>query len=209
MNGKPGARRIVFMLLGNVIVGLGSGVMRKIAFGTDPFTLMNLGLCSTLGMDFGTFQLLLNLLLLALVFLFGRRHIGLGTVVNMIFIGYLSDFSLYGLNALLGLTLSFGLRVALMVPAVAVICLGASLYMEADLGISPYDAMAFLLMRLLKGRLSFRMSRILTDMFCVAVGVALSSVAGVGTLLFAFFTGPLVVFFRQRAARYAVGTQAG
>jgi uncharacterized membrane protein YczE len=209
MKEKLGARRIAFMLLGNVIVGLGNGVMRKASFGTDPFTLMNLGLCAALGIDFGTFQLLLNILLLAVVFLFGRRHIGLGTVVNMIFIGYLSDFSLYGLNALLGPALSFGARIALMIPAVAVICLGASLYMEADLGISPYDAMAFLLIRLLKGRLSFRMSRILTDIFCVAVGVVLGSVAGVGTLLFAFFTGPLVVFFRQRAAKHALGMQAG
>ena len=43
------------------------------------------------GMDFGTFQLLVNLVILVAVFAFDKWQIGLGTIINMVFVGYLIE----------------------------------------------------------------------------------------------------------------------
>ena len=42
-------------------------------------------------MDFGTFQLLVNLAILAAVFALDKYQIGLGTLINMVGVGYLIE----------------------------------------------------------------------------------------------------------------------
>ena len=44
------------------------------------------------GISFGTCQLSMNLLLAVVVLLVNRRMIGLGTLGNMVLVGYVSDF---------------------------------------------------------------------------------------------------------------------
>ncbi len=203
---KQDGKRILVTIIGIVLVGLSAGVFRKTGFGTDPYTCMNLGLSGFFGMDFGTFQLLVNIVLLLMMLLFSRHFIGFGTFVNMIFMGYISDFSLSMLDRLLGPVLSLGFRLTLLFIAVIVICIGAALYMEANLGIAPYDAMGYLLERIEKRRLSYRYNRIITDVVAVAIGFSFGSVVGIGTVILSFFTGPLITFFRDHFASKVMGS---
>jgi uncharacterized membrane protein YczE len=72
--------------------------------------------------------------------------------------------------------------------------------MESDLGIAPYDALGQEIEMWTKKRLKFTYARIMTDVICVGIGFALGSVVGISTLITAFFTGPLVTFFRTHVA---------
>src|SRR5699024_11974099 len=56
------------------------------------FTRMNLGISGFLQMSFGTWQLIMNAVILVIVFFTVRQCIGAGTIVNMVCVGYGADF---------------------------------------------------------------------------------------------------------------------
>ena len=52
---------------------------------------MNYGISHKLGMSFGNYQLLSNIVLLIIVIIFEEKLIGTGTFGNMILVGYSAD----------------------------------------------------------------------------------------------------------------------
>lgn len=211
-NGKAGNQKtenrkyrpavIAGMCLGVVSIGISVGMMRIANFGTDPFSCMNLGLSSHLPISYGTCQLLVNLVLFIVMVLALRKAIGLGTLVNMAGCGYTADFLIWMLGHFGISTESMDehlvIRVVLMLAAVVLLGFGAGLYMQCDIGIAPYDALGQVIEQALHGKLQYKWTRIGTDLACVAVGFFAGSVVGVATVITAFFTGPLVTFFRNR-----------
>ncbi|WP_235182847.1 hypothetical protein [Gracilibacillus boraciitolerans] len=65
---------------------------------------------------------------------------------------------------------------------------------------APYDSLAFVIERVSKQKIPFPIARITTDISCVVIGFSFGAIVGVATVIFAFFTGPLVQFFRTRVA---------
>lgn len=190
------------MFCGIIIMGLSIALIRMSDFGTDPFTCMNLGISSSLGVSFGNWQLLLNGVILGFVYWKGKSLIGLGTIVNMAGVGYLADMftGLLDIMGLMGGNLSLLQRVVLLICSILLTTLGVAFYMAADLGVAPYDACGIIFEGKTNGRIPFRVSRIFTDIICVAIGVVCGSTVGLGTIILAFFTGPLVQFFKERVA---------
>ena len=102
-------------------------------------------------------------------------------------------------------------RILCLVVGIVIICIGSALYMTADLGVSTYDAVALIISKTWK-KGKFQYVRIVTDLICVILGCALfllaggavkdiPTIAGVGTIITAFFMGPLIEFFNVKIAR--------
>ena len=207
-------RRATMMVAGILLIGISVGLLRLAAFGVDPFSCMNMGISGFLGMSFGNWQLIANILLLIVVFFTARSFIGLGTVVNMVFVGYIADFVCW-LAQDAGMESPLALRIALLLVGIVMTCAGAGIYMAADLGIAPYDAAAYVLLKAIKDRIAFRWARIITDFVCVGIGTLfcllanneLSAIVGVGTIITAFLTGPLIQFFRVHVAEPLLGQE--
>ncbi len=207
-------RRATMMVAGILLIGISVGLLRLAAFGVDPFSCMNMGISGFLGMSFGNWQLIDNILLLIVVFFTARSFIGLGTVVNMVFVGYIADFVCW-LAQDAGMESPLALRIALLLVGIVMTCAGAGIYMAADLGIAPYDAAAYVLLKAIKNRIAFRWARIITDFVCVGIGTLfcllanneLSAIVGVGTIITAFLTGPLIQFFRVHVAEPLLGQE--
>lgn len=202
---KYTVKRVIWVILGVCFIGLGSALLRISGMGQDPFGCMNLGVSGVLRMDFGTYQLAVNVVLLIPMLIWMRKGLGIGTIVNMIGVGYVSDFGVY-IFAGLGITAEglagrLWMQLLFMVLAVAVLCLGIALYMECDLGIAPYDALGEIIPLWTKGKIKFFAARVITDVICVAIGFVSGSVIGIATVITAFFTGPLVSFFRKKVIR--------
>ena len=53
---------------------------------------MNYGISHKLGLSFGNYQLLSNIVLLIIAIIFEKKLIGTGTFGNMILVGYSADF---------------------------------------------------------------------------------------------------------------------
>lgn len=190
--------KLIMMLFGNIFMGIAVAVLRMSRFGTDPFTCMNLGVSSFLKISFGTYQLAINLMIFLFVLWKGRHCIGLGTIVNMAGIGYIADFGVFILTKLLGnaVLLPITLRIFMMILAVILCSFAAAMYMEADMGIAPYDAFAVIIDESTNGKVPFKAARVATDIICVGIGFSFGSIVGIATLLTAFCMGPLIGWFR-------------
>ena len=196
------------MIAGILFIGVCVGAYRLSQFGADAFTCMNLGISGFLGMSFGTWQLIMNLAILAVVLWKARSCIGPGTVANMVGVGYLADFTCWIVLDVLRVEMTLPLRVGALVVGSALVGLGVALYMAAEMGISPYDSVGLIIVDMTGGRIPFRWARVLSDVTAVSVGVIfcllsggnMGMILGVGTICNALLNGPLIQFFKTRAA---------
>ncbi len=194
--------RILLMIGGISLIGIGVAFFRLAGFGVDPFTGMNLGISMFLNWSFGNWQLLANAVILVAVFFTARSCIGLGTLVNMVCVGYLADLICW-----LFLEVHFGLpaRVACLAAALFFLSFGVALYMKGDLGIAPYDSVAIVIETVTHQKIPFHYARILSDItvaivgaiFCIAAGESLWQIIGIGTVCNALLNGPAIQMFRN------------
>jgi len=199
------------MSLGGVIIGaISVGIFKLAAFGVDPFQSMMSGLDALIPIEFGTLYMIVNTVLLTFSLIADRHNIGLATFINLFLLGYITQFT-YEILQKIFPNPSVPFRAVCLIIGIIIICLGAALYMTADLGISTYDAVAVVISGKWKiGK--FKYVRICTDLVCVATGCILfviagnpvskiPEIAGIGTIVTAFFMGPLIEFFNEKVAR--------
>lgn len=192
-------KRILMTVLGVSVCGFSVGLFSYSDFGMDPFQVLAHGLWNLTPISFGLFYVILNAIMLVAIFIVNKRKIGLGTVINLFLIGYISEFSEYLLRQY-NAEPSLAFRIVIITIAVIVMCFASAIYFTADLGVSTYDAIALTIDERTSDKIQFRMIRIATDVICVIVGVIFGAKAGVGTIITAFFMGPLISFFNKTVA---------
>lgn len=131
------------------------------------------------------------------MFFFNRRMIGLGTIINLFLLGYVVEYTDVLLDRIFPSPSVF-LRVLLMILALVLASLAASLYFVADMGVSAYDWIALTISG--KKGWAFRLVRITTDFICVLIGGLLGATVGAGTVLTAFCMGPVIQFFNEKVS---------
>ena len=192
--------------LGVLICGVSVGMFKHASLGVDPFQSLMSGLDAVIPIRFGTLYVIVNLLLLTFALVFDRRKIGLATLINLFLLGYAAEFSQGVCRSLLPDLGLFG-RFVLLLVAIVIMCLASSFYFTADLGVSTYDAVS-LIWSEKQSRIKFQYCRIICDLVCVIAGVLLCRLGGVnvfgevniGTIVTAFFMGPLIAFFNRTVA---------
>lgn len=196
-------------LCGVIICAISVGFFKHAALGVDPFQSLMAGLDAMIPIEFGTLYVIVNAILLLFTLVFDRKNIGIATAINLFLLGYITQFTYELLQVLLPAP-SLLVRVLCLIIGIVVICFGSSLYMTANLGVSTYDAVAIVLSG--KWKLGqFQYVRICCDLVCVVLGVGLfllaggtlaqvPTIAGIGTIITAFFMGPLIQFFCRHVA---------
>lgn len=202
-------KRILMSLIGVIITAVSVGAFKFAAFGVDPFQSFMSGMDQLIPIPFGTLYLLVNAALLLFALVFDRHYIGIATFINLFLLGYIVEFSQDLLEALFPAA-SMAVRVLSFLLGFLFLCLGSSLYMTADLGVSTYDAIALVCTN--KWKLGkFRFIRICTDIVCILLGIGLyllgggavstiPTFVGVGTIATAFCMGPLIDLFNRKLA---------
>ncbi|MBQ7063579.1 MAG: hypothetical protein IJM90_01625 [Firmicutes bacterium] len=182
------------MVIGNILTGLGVAIFKMSTMGNDPFSGMMMAVSAKIGMSYPLFQICLNLVFFAVQLAWARRLIGIGTILNMLFLGYLASFwySVMGLF----MTPPAGLAARLILVAVGVIVcsLGLSMYQLPDVGVAPYDSLALILDQKLP-RIPYFWCRIFVDGMAALACYLAGGIVGVGTLVCAFGLGPFIQFF--------------
>lgn len=200
-------KRILMSVIGVMLCAISVGFFKLAAFGVDPFQSFMSGMDQLIPIEFGTLYVIVNVCLLLFALIFDRHYIGIATFVNLFLLGYVVQFS-YDTLQMIFPTPSLIVRIASFLFGFVMLCFSSSIYMTADLGVSTYDAVALIMANTWKiGK--FKYIRICTDVVCVAVGIALfllgggeialiPAFVGVGTILTAFFMGPLIDFFNRK-----------
>ena len=190
-------KRLIMCVTGVFLSGVAAGIFGFTAFGMDPFQVFAHGLWGLTPISFGTFYVILNGILLVFMFFFNRHMIGLGTIINLFLLGYVVEYTDVLLDRIFPSPSVF-LRVLLMILALVLASLAASLYFVADMGVSAYDWIALTISE--KKGWAFRLVRITTDFICVLIGGLLGATVGAGTVLTAFCMGPVIQFFNEKVS---------
>lgn len=191
---KDFVKRLVLMNIGVFLMGFFLSFLIKVDLGTDPCTFMNLTLSNYFGIGLGNWQLLLNSCLFIIVILFGRKYIGFGTIANMVFIGYIAQFFCwlwektipeYYFTTFPQRGVVFGLALFLFIIAV-------SFYINANMGVSPYDAMPQIISDKVLKKVPFAVIRIVYDFLVIVIGILFGGTPNIGIILMALFLGPVI-----------------
>ncbi len=203
-------KRVFMSLFGVIICAISVGIFKIAALGVDPFQSFMAGLDALVPIGFGTLYVITNAVLLLFALVFDRHYIGIATFINLFLLGYITQFTYEYLQTVI-VDPSIIVRVLCLVIGIVIICFGSAFYMTANLGVSTYDAVALIISNTWK-KGKFQYVRIATDVVCVILGTALflisggnfsriPTIAGIGTIITAFFMGPLIEFFNIHIAR--------
>ena len=208
--GNHFARRVLMSAFGVIVCGISVGMFKHASLGVDPFQSLMSGLDAVVPLHFGTLYVIANLLLLIFALVWDRHKIGLATLINLFLLGYIAEFS-QGCIASVLPDPALPVRLVLLGAAIVIMCLASAFYFTAALGVSTYDAVA-LISSEKQDRIPFSVCRVITDLLCVLCGTGLCALSGyslreitgevgVGTIITAFFMGPLIDRFSVRVTQ--------
>lgn len=195
-------KRLAFMLPAVILMGVFVSILVEIGWGTDPASFMNLNVADALGWGLGNTEVLLYGIMLIFTFIFGAEMIGFGTLANMILIGYVIDLCRWiwkniGFAQFLAEG-NFAARVIIFAFTLFLFVVVASIYINAQMGVAPYDAIPNILSGWI-AKVPFAVIRILFDLAAVGVGVIAgklnpNGIQGsiVGSILMSLLLGPVI-----------------
>ena len=196
-------RKFTIMIAGIFGLGLFLSLLIEAGFGTDPCSFMNRNLASRFGLTLGNLQVVANAAMFILCLIFARDLIGFGTFFNWICIGYIADFfcSVWlksGLHDFILNSENLAFRILIFAFSIFFFVVCAAAYMNAELGVAPYDALPVIISRAIS-RLPFFILRICYDMLAITIGLvaSFSNPLGIqgsllGSIILAFSIGPAV-----------------
>lgn len=170
--------------------GFGLYLTMQANIGVGPWDVFTIGLAQTLGISYGTASIAISLVLLV-VDLALKEPIGFGMLLDAFIVGKTVD--LFNWLGLIPTMESLAAGLALMLPGLVIMGFSQFLYMRAALGCGPKDTLFIALKKRLPkvpiGLISIAELAIVT-----VVGYYLGGPLGIGTLVCAFCTGPIMQF---------------
>lgn len=157
---------------------MGSVATIRANLGISPWDVLHDGIARRTPLSFGESVIAVSVAVVALSWLIGIRP-GAGTLVNMILIGAFDDLLL---NTGIGISLvgaPLWVQVGFLVLGLALVGLGAAVYIGAGLGAGPRDSLQLALS--LRGRLRPGIARAIVEGFALFAGWMLGGAAGIGT----------------------------
>jgi uncharacterized membrane protein YczE len=178
-------RRVIQLLTGLVLYGIGCGLTVEAGLGVDPWTVLAQGLAIHTGLGIGWVTNILGFLLL-LLWIPLRQKPGIGTIANILLVGTSMQVLLWVMPPVQGLIA----QVATLLAGIALVAVASGLYIGARFGPGPRDG----LMTGLHSRFGWPIwaCRASVEISVLAIGWLLGGTVGIGTVLFAFLIGPLV-----------------
>lgn len=188
-------KRLILVIIAVILMGFSLSFLVLVDLGTDPCTLMNLTISGKLHMSLGNWQALLNCILFIFVFLFGADQIGFGTLANMFLVGYSLDFFswVWTKTGVATYFTSPFVRYTVFPFALIFFVFVAALYMDVELGTSPYDAIPFIISKKLT-KIPFRVLRIAYDLLVILIAWIFGGRVQIVTLLMALLLGPVITY---------------
>lgn len=193
------ATRVTIALVATIFIGISIGIMRVIAFGVDPFTSSIIGISNSSKIDFRYIYPIVNAVILILIFFLNRPMIGMGTLINLLVIGPVADYSQMFISNLYT-NPSLAKSIGLLIFANLLMAFNVSLYANVDIGVSAYDSL-FITIHKKNPKLSLGLSRIITDGVSILMGYLAKAPLGLGTVINLLLMGPLVEFFTKTSTK--------
>jgi uncharacterized membrane protein YczE len=178
-------RRLIQLLGGLTLFGVSMAMMIRAQLGLAPWDVFHYGVAEHLPLSFGTVTIIVGAAVL-LLWIPLRQMPGLGTVLNVLVIGLVTDAALWMLST----PGALWQRTVLLVGGILLNGLAGALYIGSQLGPGPRDGLMTGLVRR-TGR-SVGLVRTGIELTALGVGWLMGGVVGVGTVAYAVAIGPVV-----------------
>ena len=190
VSGENLARRLIQLIAGLVLFGVGIGLMLQSGLGVPPWDVLHQGLTIHFGLTVGTWSIIVSFVVL-LLWLPLRERFGIGTILNAVIIGLMIDAT----AAVVPQAEQMVTAGVMLSAGILLMGLASGLYIGANLGPGPRDGLMTSIAR--RGP-SIRLTRSILELVVLVSGWLLGGTVGIGTVVFVFLIGPLVQFFLPR-----------
>lgn len=190
--------RIGVYLVGICGIGLGVSLMVEADLGVAPNDVMNTGLADTLGTQVGTAAWITAGIAMVLSWILGRRP-RTATVLGGVIVG----FAINAAIAAIATPEAIGVRIVYLAVGLVVVWVSITGIVSADVGAGPLE---LLMLAFMDKGVSIAVARWGLEIGLLVIGLLLGGRAGLGTVLFAVLTGPVLAFTLPRATA-ALGTE--
>ena len=190
VSGQNLSRRLVQLVVGLVLFGVGIGLMLQSDWGLPPWDVLHQGLAEQFGLSVGIWSILISFVVLIAWLPLHERY-GIGTLLNALIIGVVIDVAALVFPAPVGLFW----RIVMNLGGIVLIGLASGMYIGANLGPGPRDGLMTAIAR--RGP-SIRVTRWAIEILVLITGILLGGTFGPGTVAFALLIGPIVQWFLPR-----------
>ncbi len=183
-------RRIIQLLIGLFLYGIGIAFIIRGVLGAAPWDVLSQGISMHLPLSFGVITIIVSAIVL-LVWIPIRQKPGVGTILNAVLVGPSADIGFLWIPE----TDLLWLRVVFFVIGLTTLAAATGLYIGAHFGPGPRDGLMTGLHRV-TGR-PIWMVRTALEVTVVVIGWLLGGIVGLGTVAFALLVGPMCQFFMR------------
>lgn len=173
---------------GLFMFGFGVYLTIQANIGVGPWDVLNLGLSGTFGIKFGTGSIIVSLLILA-IDIFLREPIGIGMFLDAFVVGKTVD--LFNWMDVVKPQENPVLGIVMMLAGLFIMGYSQYLYMDAALGCGPRDTLLVALAKRMP-KIPIGVISIVILAVVTFIGWRLGGPIGIGTIICAFFTGPIM-----------------
>ena len=181
---RPPAISILFLMLGLIVFGFGHAILFAANLGVSPWMVLSQGITVQTGWSIG--WTIIAVSVLVLLFWWPLKQVpGLGTVINSLVVAAVIEVSINFLP-------TFDHIVAQCLQAligIIFVAMGTGIYLIANLGPGPRDGLMTGLQKVTDLPLAYVRNGL--ELTVVLVGWSIGGTAGIATLMFAIFIGPL------------------
>jgi uncharacterized membrane protein YczE len=179
-------KQLWIILLASNLIGFGVALFLKSALGSDSITVFQDGLHQVLHLSYGSASRLYSLVIITLALFVARKQLGLGTIISSLIVGFLIDFYMSQLNALL-IDPNLFTKGLLLLLGNLIYTAGLSLLIYFNIGMNSLDCLLFSIHHATK--IEYHFLRIMADLLLAVTGAFLGGVWGIGTLISVLTTG--------------------
>ena len=187
---KSDLRKIPRLLIGLVVLALGIYLTKLSLLGMSSWSVFHDGLSIVTNLPFGVVTQLLGLVILVLSMNLLKTKVVLGTLFNIVFIGWFID--IFGI-IYSTMPKDIVLQSFVLILGVLFTTLGRSLYIASKLGPGPRDGLFVGISRITKIQVKY--VKITIELIVLGIGFLLGGTAGIGTVIIIVASGYLVQFF--------------
>lgn len=198
---KDMGNKVLAAIVGVFFVGVGVAFNNCAGLGNDPVGIVYDGMRNAAGLSaeqLGMASNAVNIFLVLLLFVIGRRYISIGTIIYFLPYGFFVSIG-ERIYRMLVHADTIAVRIGFSVMGCLLLYLGVAIFIVVDIGVDPFTGIVLVICD--KVKREYRFVKVAFDISMIILGTALGGRLGVVTIATALTGGPVIQFFKGRIQR--------
>lgn len=195
-------KKVIAAVIGVLLVGCGIAINNGAHLGNDPVGIFYDGIRYALSLSYEQLNLassIVNVMLLLVVFLTGRKYVNIGTLIYIIPYGLCISLGTSLFNLIPG-TNFLVVKILCSIIGCSLLYFGVALFVVADIGLDPFTGLSMVIAKSI--RKDFKYGKWITDFILTLTGFVLGGKLGLITVFTVLLGGPLIQYFEKTIKKF-------